>query len=221
MAKTLLNAVNEIFKRVSLIAGDSSALTSLTDSARQVDVDVAVQSVNEAIDELYSSSATRRPNQGASSTITLVTSTQAYALASDCVRLHFPLVDSTNSQAIYEYKAGYDALWYLNQISAQTGTPLYGAIRPSDGYIYLDRAPTSTDNGKVYNYNYDKDLVLSLAADTVPFNDEIFRAMVPAWVQVWKRERRNEFDVELFKSSIGRAARLLPKIPQRTSWSPR
>src|SRR5690242_2414132 len=102
--KTLLNSVNEILKRVSVIAGDSGALTSLTDSARQVDIDTAVQVVNEGIDELYSTTGESLPNQRASSTITLATGTRNYSLQSGLVRLHWPLIDRTHTQFIWEQK---------------------------------------------------------------------------------------------------------------------
>lgn len=51
MAKTLLNGVNEVFKRIKLIQGDAAALTSLTDSARQHSIDLAIQIWNEVVDE--------------------------------------------------------------------------------------------------------------------------------------------------------------------------
>jgi hypothetical protein len=38
-----LNAVNEVLKKKGIIAGDSALLTSLTDSARQVSIDLAIQ----------------------------------------------------------------------------------------------------------------------------------------------------------------------------------
>lgn len=65
MAKTLLNCVNEIFKRTSLIAGDAGALTSLTDAARQPAIDQAVQVVNEGILYLYNQSEVPLPNEQA------------------------------------------------------------------------------------------------------------------------------------------------------------
>ena len=75
-----------------------------------------------------------------------------------------------------------------------TGIPHRGAINPVDGTLFLDTAPTAEDAGNVYTYQYKKDLSLEDATDTVPFEDNVFRAMVPAWVQLWKRDRRKEFD---------------------------
>lgn len=221
MAKTLLNAVNEIFKRVQYTAGDAGALTSLTDSARQVAIDMAVQVVNEGIDELYSTTNIPMPSEQGESTITLATGTRAYSLATDLAQMRFPLIDKTNLQFIREYPGGYNAILVLDPGQTFTGLPIYAAIRPTDGKLYMQSAPVSADNGKVYTYQYDKNLGISLAADTVPFGDPVFRAMVPVWAQLWKRAKRQDFDQPLFASDLGRASRLLTNKQVRDSWSPR
>lgn len=216
--KTLLNAVNEILKRVSYTAGDAGALTSLTDSARQVAIDCAVQAVNEGIEELYTACELAMPNEQAESTITLATATRAYTLATDLLQLRFPLIDKTNTQFIYEYRPGYNALLRLDPEENDTGIPRWGVIRPTDGKLYVYPAPTSVDNGKVYTYQYDKNVSLSVAASAVPFNDAVFRAMVPFWSETWKREQRQSFDAELAKASFGRASRLLTQVQPRDNW---
>lgn len=221
MAKTLLQAVNEVFKRTSIVAGDAGALTTLTDSARQVSIDQAVQVINEGIDELYSTADVSVPNEQAESTITLVLATRAYSLATDLVKLRWPLIDKTNSQFMVEYPGGYNALLLGDLEQDDTGLAHFAAIRPTDGKLYLDRAPTSAEVGRVYTYQYDKTLGMSAASDTVPFNDAIFRAMVPAWVQLFKRERRDEFDQPLYRASMGRASRMLSLKPGRTHYCPR
>lgn len=229
-SKTLLNGVNEILKRVQIIAGDSGALTSLTDSARQHHVDVAVQVTNEAILKLYTDYGIALPDSQASSTITLASGTRDYSLASDLVQLRPVIVgadkkalaiDRTNSQYIWEMPGGYDALLAIDLEQDDTGLPQWGAIDPTDGTFYLDRAPTSVEAGRVYTYQYDKSLLITTAAATYPFNDDVFTAMVPAWVQLWKRESRNEFDGSLFSEAMADAARMLSKKLPRTSWSPR
>lgn len=221
MAKTLLNCVNEVLKRVGTIHGDAAALTSLTNSARQRSIDVAVQVINEGIDELYTVGDEQLPSGQASSTITLVTGTRAYALASDLVRLIWPLVDKTNTQFIDEYAGGYNDLLLLDPEQDDTGLPTVGAIRPTDGYLHLDRDPTSNENGRVYTYQYIKELVLSSASDTVPFGNIVFRAMVPAWALLWRREMENSFDTAMFNTSIGRAARLLNREMPNDCYLPR
>lgn len=220
-AKTLLQACNEILRRTGVVAGDAGLLTTLTDSARQVSIDQAVQVVNEGIGELYSTAEIAHPNQQAESTVTLLLATRAYSLAAGLVRIRWPMIDKTNTQWLLEYPGGYNAELLGDPEQDDTGLPHYAAIRPTDGKLFLDRAPAAADVGKVYTYQYDKSLLMTLAADTVPFNDDVFGAMVPAWVQLFKRERRNEFDDKLFRMSIGRASRLLTQKQMRTHYNPR
>jgi hypothetical protein len=218
VAKTLLNGVNEVLKRVKVIAGDAGALTTLTDSARQTDIDMCVQVINEGVDELYSRGSIALPKEQAESSFTLVDGTRAYELASDLVQLRWPMIDKTNTQYLSEFPGGYNRMLLLDPEQNDTGLPLFGAIRPTDAKLFLDRAPTSVEAGRIYTYQYDKDLELTLAADEFPFTNPVFRAMVPAWVQLWKRERRNEFDSGMFKASLGRAASLMTMQQPRTSW---
>ena len=221
MSKTLLNASNEILKRTQIIAGDSGELSSLTDSARQHFIDVCVQVVNEGIDELYTATNKSKPQEQAESSIALVASTRSYSLASDLIQLRWPLIDKTNSQFIYQYPGGYNQILVDDPEQDDTGLPSCAAISPVNGQLYLDRIPTSVEAGRTYTYQYDKDLVMDAAADTMPFSDATFRAMVPAWVQLWKRELRGEFDGDLFKQSIGRASRIFIQVQPRKSYSPR
>lgn len=222
MAKTLLNSVNEILKRTSFIAGDAGTLTSLTDSARQVAIDQAVQVINEGIQELYAvPGMPPMPLSQAENTVTLATGTRAYALNSGVVTLRWPLIDKTNSQFIKPFPGGYAAMLVADPEQDDTGLPYFAAIRPTDGYLHMDRAPTSAENGRIYTYQYYKNTLMSLAADTVPFDDPVWNAMVPAWVQLWKREMRNEFDGELYRIGMGRAARLMTKVPARQSYGSR
>lgn len=219
--KTLLEATNAILKRVKLIAGDSGELATLTDSARQTAIDAAVQAVNEGIDELYTSTGIALPDQQAEATITLATGTRTATLATGLVRIRWPFIDKTNTQRLFEYPGGYNAMLQGDPEQNDTGLPMYAAIRPTDGLLYLDRSPTSVENGRVYTYQYDKDTELDEAADQVPFNDIVFRAMVPVWAELWKREARGEFDEGSYRLSVGRAARLLTKTPARTHYNPR
>lgn len=223
MAKTLLETLNETMRRVGVIAGESAAFTSLTDTARQRDIDVAVQVFNEGIDELYGLIEAPRPNVQSESTFTLVASTRSYSLASDLRVLRFPLIDKTNTQYIFEYGGGYNALLIIDPEQDDEGLPLYGAFSPVDNNLYLDRAPSSNEAGRVYTYQYDKDLALSAVGDEVPFNDKVWRSMVPVWAEMWKRDRRgsDSFDIGFFNFHLGRAASALRQTAPSTSYCPR
>lgn len=229
--KTLLNCVNEIFRHVGMIQGDAALLTSLTDQSRQRSIDIAVQVVNEGLDELYSATGLQMPAAQKQGTITLATGTRSYSLATDLVRIK-PLdtvesprvwmIDKTNTQFLYEYPGGYNGLLILDPEQDDTGLPLFCAINPTDGTLQVDRAPTASEgNGSVYTYQYEKELALTILTDTVPFGNAVFRAMVPAWAQLYRRDQQNDFDQDLFKASFGRASRLLSKVPPSDNYSPR
>lgn len=218
---TLLDGVNAVLKRVKVIQGDSGALASLTDSARQNYIDICIQIWNELVEQLYSVSEVSMPKELAENTITLATGDRDYALQTDVVQLHFPLLDETNGQYITEYPGGYLQLVQDQPFPAnETGLPTMAAIRPTDGQLYLDRIPTSAENGRVYKYRYDKDVSLSVAASTFPFIDPVYRAMIPAVAEVWMLRNNQTYNDGVYKSSMGRASRLLTGKQLRDSWLP-
>lgn len=217
MAKTLLDGVNEALKRVKIVRGDTGALTSLTDPAVQTHIDLMIQMWNESLDDLYGD--TIKPKELAESTLTLATGDRDYALQTDLVELKFPLIDETNGNYIFEWEAGYMNLVTVQNIpDSWEGLPYYAVIRPTDGELYMDRIPTAQENGRIYKYRYDKDLVLAAAADTMPFTDAVFRAMVPVVAQKFSRERKRAFNEDEFRSSLGRAAALLATTEASRTW---
>lgn len=221
MSHTLLDGVNFILTRVNINAGNAMALTSLTDSARQHNIDVSIQVINEGIDELYSASNKSLPTGSAESSIVLALNTREYALASNLITLKWPFADRTNTQYIAEWSDSYEDFLLLDPEQDQTGLPIWGIISPITGNFRVDRAPDSTIVGRTYFYEYEKNMALANATDAMPFNDACFRAMVPAWVQLYKREIRNEFDQPLFAQAIGRASRFVTELKGRTHYSPR
>jgi len=219
VAYSLLDAVNNTLKRVKIISGVNGDLSSLTDSARQTQIDTVVQVINESIHELYSLSEIPLPNQSATSNITLVTDTREYALPSDLEQIRFPLMDTTHGRYILEYDGGYEQMRIDQPIPDNfKGTPLYACINPTNDMLRLNVTPQAPENGLVYEMLYDKRHSLSAAADTFPFSDTVVDALVPAWGQMWSREQRNSFDKDLFAYHFGRAVRYLNETPMRRKW---
>lgn len=221
MAKTLLDGVNEVLERKGIIQGDASVLTTLTDSSRQRAINLAIDAWNEGIDKLYSRTHLPKPNELAEDTITLATSDRDYVLAADMNQLYFPLIDETNGYFIEEYKEG-----YLHLVNSQpypnneTGLPNYACIRPTDGQLYLDRIPTANENGYVFKYRYDKELVMSAATDTVPFKDVVFRQMVRVVGEIFSRDFSKDFNQQILNSSLATAGRYLIQQQQKSSYLP-
>jgi hypothetical protein len=221
MAHTLLDAVNQVLISVNVISGNTGLLSSLTNSALQHNIDVSVQVINEGIDELYYSQNKSLPLEQKEATITLATGTREYALAADLITLMWPMIDRPNTQYLFEYEEGYNAMLLLDPQQVYTGLPIWGVISPITGLLRVDRAPDAPSNGHVYTYEYERNLALVNVTDPVPFNDATFRAMVPFWKQYYKREMRNEFDEGLARQALGRASRCITEEKMREHYSPR
>jgi len=220
MAKTLLNGVNEVLKRVGVLTSDTGELSTITDSAKQIYIDVAIQSWNEVVEELYSMSVITQPNELAESTLTIATSDRDYTLDSALTQLRFPMVDSTNGRYIEAYPGGYQQMKLDQASSVPDGVPYLGAIRETDGLFYIDSLPGSDENNLAYTYWYDKDISVATAAGTWAFKDVVFRALVPAVAEVWRRNRNKTFDPNTLAKQMGIAGRYLTQKQQRNSWAP-
>ena len=219
---TLLDGVNEVLKRIKVIQGDSGLLTTLTDSPRQRYIDVTVQVWNESMEQLYNRSGMSLPQEMAENSITLVTDDRDYALQSDLVALRWPLHNRADGQYIYEWEKGYhDLITSQLQPDEWTGLATFAAIRPTDGQLFLNRIPQAKENGKIFFYNYDKDISLSTAAAVFPFNNSVFRAMVPTVAELVEIGLDREIQAALVAANFGRASRLLTEQPMRTNWLPR
>lgn len=219
---TLLEGVNEVLKKADVLDA-SGELTSLTDSARQSYVDMAVQSLNEAVDHLYSLAEIPKPTSLGEATITLATDDRDYALDANLIvlRRDYHLIDETNNHTIFILgEDGYRQIILGDLEQDDTGLPSSAAIRPTDGELFMDRIPTSNENGRIYKYRFEKDLELTTAASTFPFSATVFRAIVPAAAELWRFYRHNEFNQGLFDSSMARAARYLLRLPTRNTWMP-
>lgn len=221
MSKTLLNCVNDVLKRLGHIKGNSGELTSLTDSQRQVVIDLTVQSWNEAIIDLVDSVGDAVPKAVGSSTVTLATNTRDYAFATDFVKIRWPLQDTTNGRYIDEYPGGYEQLLRDQPIPGNIkGLPTMAAIRPTDGHLYVDATPQSTENGLVYTYLYDKVMILTLYTDTFPFSDEVYQMMIPAVAELVKWDREKELNSPLYKLRMAQAAGLVSENEVSHQWGP-
>jgi hypothetical protein len=173
------------------------------------------------MDEIYDLTDLPMPKQMGESTITLVTSDRDYSLPSDLTEIQWPLQDETNGQFIYEWEQGYQSL--LNsQINPDnfTGLPMYGVISPVDGTLFLDRLPTSVENGRIYKLKYRKDTLIDNQSDTFPFSDTVYRAVRRVVIGLYKADRKKTVDSKLLNISMGRAASLLSQSAKSSTYSP-
>jgi hypothetical protein len=218
MTKTLIDGVNDVLDRVGILDANGE-LASLTNQGKQLFIDLAVQLWNETVDDVCNMMGIPHVGETASSSITLVTDQREYDLPTDLVQIRWPLMDQTNGHYIWEYPGGYEQMRIDQMIPGDwDGLPLYAAINPTTGDLRMDRDPTSTDAGAIYNLLYDKDLVLDEANDTFPFNDATYRALLPVVAEGWQRRKRNDFDLEEYKKHLSRALAFVNRANRRTHW---
>lgn len=219
MAKTALQLVNNVLKQAHRISGSQGELTTFTDSARQNWIDTALQAANETIDELYSAAGMMLPQIISEGTIVLADGDRSYPFTGALI--YELLVDETNGRYLEPYPGGFEQLIADQPIPSDfTGLPLFYAIDPTNGELYLDREPTASEVGLTYKFRAEKDGVLDDVADTVPFEDKVYRALIPAVVQMFTFYDKKEFAGEIYSMSMGRAARYLTKQPPRDFYGP-
>jgi len=216
--KTLLDGVNEVLKKVQIIS-NTNLLTSLTDSGKQTFIDLAIQSWQESVDQVYSKSKIMMPMQGEEDSIILVENIRSYSLPCDLVQIRWPLHEETKGLYIHKYPGGYEELRNIQtQPDNYTGQPSFASIDPIQGDLYLDRVPLTGDAGDEYKFFYWKDLSLTLSSDPFPFSDTVFRAMVPVVAEIWRYYQHNRFTSDISNVNYGRAIRALKQQPQDTAW---
>lgn len=210
MAKTLLNGVNDVLYRLGYVSS-TGALASLTDTGKQLFIDQAVQAWNQTIRRLYMKAQQPLPNAVGSTTLTLATGDRDYDLGlTDMSRIIWPIVDEDNDYFIREYPGGWMALYQDKPLATDwEGRAEYAAIRPTDGQLLLEYTPTADENGLTYTVYYEKDLLMTLAADTVPFNDGTYQDLIPAVAEQLKQIRNMSPDFGIYRISMADAAKSL------------
>ncbi len=219
MSKTLLDGVNDVLQRNGIIDSNNT-LGTLTNLGKQVYIDLAIQVWNETVDEVCDMMGVPHPGEtGSSTTVTLVTGQREYTLPSDLVQIRWPLMDQTNGHYISEYPGGYQQMRIDQQIPGDwTGLAYSAAINPTTGSLRLERTPTSTENGLIYDMFYDKDLNMDSASDTFPFMDSVYRAVMPVVAEMWERKKRNDFNESEYKKQLSRAMSFVNKTVRRANW---
>ena len=216
MALTLLDVVSNGLRKARRNTG---ALSSLTDSALQDDIDTMVFAVNEVLSDLATKGT--QLTEAGEATITLVAGQREYDFPSDFAQFseNEEMLDETHGNKIHPFPGGYHRLRRLQNIPSKfTGLPNYYVLNPETGKIRFDQEPTSNEAGRIYRYTYDKEISLSAATDTFPFGDPVIRVLIPAIVEIWNRTQKQEFDSGIYNLSLADASRLMTQKQARTRY---
>lgn len=208
MAKTFLEAINDSLKEVNIIQGSAGELTTFTDSARQTDIDLMIKSWNDALGEIKRIAVFR--GEVAEGSFILADGTREYTLETDFLKMAVNPIDSTNVNMLLPYKGGYVQMKedQLNPADF-TGRPTKWVQNLNNTKLRINTTPGASEDGETYTYEYEKEDLLTLIADTFPFPDSAVEAVQDVAVQIWRRKRNKEFDERASVKGIALAVHLI------------
>ena len=172
---TFLEAVNRVLRQEAILMGDDDDLTSFTNTQHAATSTLAQIAIQSELATLVSDGYI--PFEEKTATVTLVTSTRTYSLASDFQTFQENFMERVDSggvavgERIFLYPGNESQLrkeFYLYRSNEDTPIHFYttGGTAKTVGFSPV---PNSDVNGYLYRYYYEGDVNVSLTTDTVPF----------------------------------------------------
>jgi hypothetical protein len=201
MSATFLSTVNRILRTCAIIRGDTDTISTFSDVQHNASLNLAILAVQNELVRLVADRLIPAERQ-TSGTITTVSGTRTYSLASDFTRFygvpHF--YDSSANRQIYEYPGGLEALqiqYYT--YSTDTGTPNWFYWEPtSTKKVGFFQVPA--DSGAVLSYEYEGSVLIDDASDVLPFpnseEDYMFTEMAARRFKFMYEDVKNELDIQ-------------------------
>lgn len=167
---TLLDAVNRLLRASGILRGDDDALSNFSSTQHNAAMNIAIVALQSELSDLLADRLI--PYEKTSSSIATVSGTRVYSLAADFVRFfgQMPfLYNAADNVQIFEYRGGVDALRHaVLDYATQSGSPYYWYYEDTTTkQIGLFPVPDSVET---LTYDYERDLSMSAATDTLPFH---------------------------------------------------
>jgi hypothetical protein len=180
---TFIDGVNRLLRINNIIKGDDDNITAFSDDQHASDIEMAQIAIQDELTDIVSERLI--PYEKTNTTITLLTSTRVYALASDFIRFfgepHF--FDATDNVQIYEWPGGEERLQtQIFTYKTDEGAPTwwYWDATTSKKVAFFN-VPNSVYNNRSLSYDYEKDVSVTNTTDTMPFHNTIeFQAFISA-----------------------------------------
>jgi len=170
---TLIQAIARIMRIEGIIRGDTDAPTSLSDLQHGATINIGAIAVQDELVEI-SSDVMIPYEKDATGSIATVASTRSYALASNFVRFvgRPMLYCAADNFQMFEYPGGENKL--------KLDVPNYKTNPSTPSAFYFENGTTKQisfypvpQDAKTYAYDYEKDISVTAAVDTLPFHNEI------------------------------------------------
>lgn len=156
-----------------IIRGDTDTVSTFSDTAHNATLNLAIVSIQDELGDLIAERII--PYEMASGTVTLVSGTRTYALASDFIRFYGKafFYDSGSNREIFEYSGGRERLQVdIPNYKTASGSPIYWYWEPgTTKQIGFYQVPGADENGGVYSYDYEKSVMVSASTDTIPLHN--------------------------------------------------
>jgi hypothetical protein len=164
-----LDAVNRVMRLNGIIRGDTDTVTTFNDTAHNATLNLAIVAIQDELGDLVADRLI--PYELASGTITLVSGTRTYALASDFIRFYGNAFFLNGTREVYEYMGGRVALQSeVPQYKTAAGTPNWWYWEPATTkQIGFYQVPNSS--GDLYVYDYEKSVMVTASTDTIPLHN--------------------------------------------------
>lgn len=168
-----LDGVNRLLRINGVIRGDDDAITTFSDTQHSSDIQLAQIAIQDELGETVSDQLISYEKTNAA-TITLLTGTRTYALATDFVRFFGQspsFYDSVSNNRIYEYLPGEDILRDVDfNYKTNTGNPVYWYWHDTTTkQVGFYNVPDASYNNRSLEYDYEKSVMVSNSTDTLPF----------------------------------------------------
>jgi len=169
-----LGAVNRVLVNNTIIKGDDDLISTFSDAQHEATIRFARAAIQSELNNL--SSFFTFPVEKAQSTIATVAGQRSYQLPADFVKFWgtnpFLYLQSDNSQRCYEWRGGEDKLrqedyLYLTNSGFEQWWYFENATNTKNLNFY--QVP---DDARVWIFDYEKTVGVSVAADVLPFQNE-------------------------------------------------
>lgn len=170
---TLIQAIARIMRIEGIIRGDTDAPTSLSDLQHGATINLAAIAVQDELNEI-TSDVMIPYEKDTTGSLTTVAGTRSYALASNFVRFvgRPMLYCSADNYEMFEFPGGEESL--------KVQVPNYKTVQSTPYAFYFEYTTTKKisffpvpQEAKTYTYDYEKDVSVTAAGDTLPFQNEI------------------------------------------------
>ena len=173
---TFLGAVNRILRITGIIRGDTDVIQTFSDLQHGATLNLAIIAIQDTFTDIMA--FYDFPAERGTASLTMVTGQQAYPLATDFVEFWQDgafFYDATGSNHIFEYPGGERQLnRSIFTYRTDLGSPNWWYyIEGTSKQVGFYQVPNSVYGGRVFTYDYEKDIVPTQATDQMPFLRDI------------------------------------------------